>query len=154
MEAAIRCSALGDDLSAPKTPTIHTCTQHATKPPAARLAPENRQPRANTQVQKLQTLTRCFKPYAFRGGSLYLGVIRVGAYYNFLPPNYFPSGGFGFRLYCPRLAAASCCVFTLWHGGQTAIRFSGELLPPLATFSMWSTSVASCVHPLYRNPHW
>ena len=106
------------------------------------------------QVQKLQTLKIFFVLYAFRGGSLCLGIIRVGAYYNILPLNYFPNGGLGFRLYCPRRAAASRCVFALWHGWQTAIRFSGELLPPLATFSIWSTSVASCVHPLYRNPHW
>ena len=106
MEAAIRCSALGGDLSAPKTPTIHTYTQRATKPPAARTTPENRQPRANTQVQKLQTLTRFLGLYALRGGSSCLGDIRVGAYYNFFAPNYFPSGGLGFRLYCPRRAAA------------------------------------------------
>src|SRR5699024_4794609 len=46
----------------------------ATKPTVARLAPENRQPHTNTQVQKLQTLKHCFKPYAFVGRFSVLGI--------------------------------------------------------------------------------
>ena len=149
-----RRDALKGDLSAPETPTTPTPTNKRAKPPDTHTVPENRQSHTFAQVQKLQTLTRFLGLYALRGRDGRGGPVRVPLLDFILPLNYFPNGGLGVRLYCPRRAAASCCVFALWHGWQTAIRFSGELLPPLATFSMWSTSVASCVHPLYRNPHW
>ena len=64
---------------------------------------------------------------------------------NNLPPNYFPSGGFGFLLYCPRLAAASCCVFTLWHGGHNHCRLLSSSVPPRLWLTMWSSSSGSPV---------
>ena len=65
--------------------------------------------------------------------------------YHILPPNYFPSGGLGFRLYCPRLAAASCCVLTLWHGGHNHCRLSSSSVPPRLWLTMWSSSSGSPV---------
>ena len=85
MEAAIRCSALGGDLSAPKTPTTPTLANKHERPPGTRTTPENKQPRANMQVQKLQTLTRCFMPYALRMGNTPGEPGRVGCLHNFLP---------------------------------------------------------------------
>ena len=64
MEAAIRRSALGGDLSAPKTPTTPTLANRHERPPDARTGAKNKQPRANMQVQKLQTLTRFLGLYA------------------------------------------------------------------------------------------
>ena len=88
MEAVIRCSALGGDLSAPKTPTTPTLANRYEKPPGAHVGTKNKQPHTNTQVQKLQTLTRFLGLYAFvcRYGAR--GIIRVVAYYNFLPLNF------------------------------------------------------------------
>src|SRR5699024_11771805 len=85
MAATIRCSSLGGDLSAPKTPITPTLANRHERPPGAHVGTKNKQPHTNTQVQKLQTLKHCFKPYAFvcRYGAR--GVIRVGAYYNFYP---------------------------------------------------------------------
>ena len=84
MEAAIRCSALGGDLSAPKTPTTPTLANRHERPPGAHVGTKNRQPRANTQVQKLQTLTRCFMPYALVCQCRTRGEVRLGLILFFL----------------------------------------------------------------------
>ena len=79
------------------------------RPPAARLAPQNRQPHTNTQVQKLQTLEHLFEPYAFVGRFQRLGDLPPPCS-DFILPGYFPSGGLGARLYRERYA--SLRVFT------------------------------------------
>ena len=149
MEAAIMYSALGDDLSAPKTPTTPTPTNEHERPPEAHTGTKNKQPRANTQVQKLQTLTRCFKPYAFvcrwrDGESSPHPCLKL-----FYPAYFFPSGGFGLRRYLSRYD--SLRVFALWHGEHNHCRLLNSSVPPRAWLMMWSSSKGS---PSPQCAHW
>ena len=72
--APARRNALKGDLSAPKTPATPTLANEHERPPGARTGTKNGQPRANTHVQKLQTLKHCFTPYALVGRFSVLGI--------------------------------------------------------------------------------
>ena len=149
MEAAIRCSALGGDLSALETSTTPTLTNGHKRTPGVHIGVENGQSGANTQVQKLQTLTRCFMPYAFVGRLRERGSSPHPCLKLFYPAYFFPSGGLGFRLYLSRYD--SLRVFTLWHGGHNHCRLLSSSVPPRAWLMMWSSSKGS---PSPQCAHW
>ena len=71
MEADIRCSALGGDLSAPKTLTTPTLANKHERPPEARLAPKNKQTRRSKSYKPSNTVSSPMPscPAREKGGS-------------------------------------------------------------------------------------
>src|SRR5699024_11137342 len=99
----------------------------------------------------------CFGSVMFAMSSCLVWFVHVSCHYlttflgrdYFLPLNYFPSGGLGFRRYLSRYD--SLRVFTLWHGGHNHCRLLSSSVPPRAWLMMWSSSKGS---PSPQCAHW